>query len=53
VLGSPVIGVLSSMVILGEMPTASDIIGFALIFAASACALLGRQPAAKPAKPMS
>jgi drug/metabolite transporter (DMT)-like permease len=53
VLGSPVIGVLSSMAILGEMPTASDIIGFALIFAASACALLGRQPAAKPAKPIS
>lgn len=47
VLGSPVIGVLSSMAILGEMPTASDIIGFALIFAASACALLGRQPVAK------
>jgi drug/metabolite transporter (DMT)-like permease len=55
VLGSPVIGVLSSMAILGEMPTASDIIGFALIFAASACALLGRPPAVKPgpAKSMS
>jgi drug/metabolite transporter (DMT)-like permease len=53
VLGAPVIGVLSSMVVLGEVPTASDIIGFALIFAASACALLGRPPAAKPAKPMS
>jgi drug/metabolite transporter (DMT)-like permease len=51
VLGSPVIGVLSSMVVLGEIPTTTDIIGFALIFAASACALLGRQPAAKPAKP--
>jgi drug/metabolite transporter (DMT)-like permease len=48
VLGSPVIGVFSSMLVLGEVPTASDIIGFALIFAASACALLGRQPAAKP-----
>jgi drug/metabolite transporter (DMT)-like permease len=48
VLGSPVIGVLSSMVILREVPTASDIVGFALIFAASACALLGRQPAVKP-----
>jgi drug/metabolite transporter (DMT)-like permease len=48
VLGSPVIGVLSSMVILREVPTASDIVGFALIFAASVCALLGRQPAAKP-----
>jgi drug/metabolite transporter (DMT)-like permease len=48
VLGSPVIGVLSSMVILGEVPTASDIIGFALIFVASACALLGKEPPAKP-----
>jgi drug/metabolite transporter (DMT)-like permease len=49
ILGSPVIGVLSSMVVLGEVPTASDMIGFALIFAASACALLGRQLAAKSA----
>ena len=48
VLGSPVIGVLSSMVILGEIPKASDIVGFALIFAASVCALLGKQPAASP-----
>jgi drug/metabolite transporter (DMT)-like permease len=47
VLGSPVIGVLSSMVVLGEIPTATDIIGFALIFAASACALLGRPSPAK------
>jgi drug/metabolite transporter (DMT)-like permease len=46
VLGSPVIGVLSAMAILGEMPTASDVVGFALIFAASACALLGKQPPA-------
>jgi drug/metabolite transporter (DMT)-like permease len=48
ILGSPVIGVLSSMVVLGEIPTASDITGFALIFAASACALLCRSPVAKP-----
>jgi len=48
VLGSPVIGVLSAMAILGEMPTAPDVIGFALIFAASACALLGKQPLATP-----
>jgi drug/metabolite transporter (DMT)-like permease len=48
ILGSPVIGVLSSMVILGEIPKASDIVGFALIFAASACALLGKQPAPNP-----
>jgi drug/metabolite transporter (DMT)-like permease len=48
ILGSPVIGVISSMVILGEIPKASDIVGFALIFAASVCALLGKQPAASP-----
>ena len=48
VLGSPVIGVLSAMAILDEMPTASDVTGFALIFAASALALLGKQPPANP-----
>jgi drug/metabolite transporter (DMT)-like permease len=42
VLGSPVIGVIASVLILGERPTATDIIGFALIFAASACVLLAR-----------
>jgi drug/metabolite transporter (DMT)-like permease len=49
VLGSPVIGVIASMLILGERPTAPDIIGFALIFAASACVLLARPaPAVAP-----
>ena len=43
VLASPVIGVIGSFVILGEAPTAPDIIGFALIFVASACVLLTRQ----------
>lgn len=42
VLGSPVIGVISSVLILGERPTPTDIVGFALILAACACALLGR-----------
>lgn len=42
VLGSPVIGVISSVLILGERPTTSDIIGFALILAASACVLFTR-----------
>lgn len=42
VLGSPVIGVISSVLILGERPTPNDIIGFALILAASACMLLTR-----------
>jgi drug/metabolite transporter (DMT)-like permease len=42
VLGSPAIGVVASIIILGERPTAADAVGFALIFAASACALLAR-----------
>jgi len=46
VLSVPVIGVLSSMLLLGERPTLTDFIGFALIFAASACVLLQPQEAA-------
>jgi drug/metabolite transporter (DMT)-like permease len=49
VLGSPVIGVVSTVVILGERLTLADIVGFALILAASACALLGRSSAAQAA----
>jgi drug/metabolite transporter (DMT)-like permease len=40
VLSVPVVGVVSSMLMLGERPTVPDIIGFALIFAAAACVLL-------------
>jgi drug/metabolite transporter (DMT)-like permease len=47
VLGSPVIGVIASVLVLGERPTATDIVGFALILAASACALFGRTPPAE------
>lgn len=47
VLGSPVIGVVASILMLGERPTATDLFGFALIFAASTCVLLAR-PAADP-----
>ncbi len=47
VLSVPVIGVVASMMILGEKPTAPDIVGFALIFAASACVLLAGQASAK------
>ena len=36
----PVIGVIASIVILGERPTWADITGFAMIFAAAACVLL-------------
>jgi drug/metabolite transporter (DMT)-like permease len=42
-LSVPVVGVVASMIILGEVPTAADIIGFALIFAASACVLVTRR----------
>jgi drug/metabolite transporter (DMT)-like permease len=42
VLGSPVIGVIASVLMLGERPTTTDIVGFALVLAASACALSAR-----------
>ena len=42
---TPVVGIGSSMLMLGERPTAADMIGFALIFAAAACVLL--QPAGR------
>src|SRR5207249_997532 len=40
VLATPVIGIIVSVLLLGERPTLADIIGFALMFAASACVLL-------------
>ena len=40
VLSVPVIGVVASMLMLGERPTVADVIGFALILAAAACVLL-------------
>lgn len=40
ILSAPVIGVISTVVMLGERPTVPDLIGFALIFAASVCVLL-------------
>ena len=51
-LSSPVIGLVSSIFLLGEIPTTTDVIGFALIFSASSLALLQpqiRPPAAKAA----
>jgi drug/metabolite transporter (DMT)-like permease len=41
----PVVGVVASVIMLGERPTAPDIAGFVLIFLAAACVLL--QPNAK------
>jgi len=43
VLSVPVIGIVSSLAILGEVPTVPDIVGFALILSASGCVLLTRQ----------
>lgn len=40
ILGIPVLGVASTVLIVGDRLTGPDIIGFALIFAASACVLL-------------
>jgi len=40
VLSVPVLGVVASILILGERPSAADLIGFAFIFAASACVVL-------------
>jgi drug/metabolite transporter (DMT)-like permease len=47
VLSAPVIGVVSTAVLLGEIPTAADIVGYVLIFAAAVCVLLpSRTPTA-------
>ena len=52
ILGIPVIGVLASVLILGDRPTLADLIGFGFIFAASACVLLTpHSPAAESATP--
>jgi drug/metabolite transporter (DMT)-like permease len=40
ILSAPVVGVISTAIVLGERPTVPDIIGFVLIFAASACVVL-------------
>jgi drug/metabolite transporter (DMT)-like permease len=48
-LSVPAVGVISSAIVLGERPTLPDIVGFALIFAASSCVLL--QPSAREQAP--
>ena len=40
VLSVPMVGIVASILVLGERPTLADGIGFALIFAAAACVLL-------------
>lgn len=42
-LANPVVGVIGSVILLGERPTVADVVGFALIFAAAACVLLQPQ----------
>ncbi len=49
-LSSPAIGVITSLLILGEVPTGIDVIGFGLIFAAAMSVILGSRPSA-PASP--
>jgi drug/metabolite transporter (DMT)-like permease len=50
-LSTPVVGIISSMLMLGERPTAEDMIGFALIFAAAACVLTQPTPRAAAQAP--
>ncbi len=51
VLSAPAVGVIASMLVLGERPSIHDIIGFVLILGAAACVLLApttRSPEAAP-----
>jgi drug/metabolite transporter (DMT)-like permease len=51
VLSAPAVGVVASMLVLGERPSIHDIIGFVLILGAAACVLLApttRSPEAAP-----
>ncbi len=45
-LSNPVIGIIGSVILLGDRPTLADITGFGLIFAAAACVLI--QPGHRP-----
>jgi drug/metabolite transporter (DMT)-like permease len=51
VLAVPVVGIVQSRLILGEVPTAPDMIGFAFIFVASACVLLAPNKVGPTATP--
>jgi drug/metabolite transporter (DMT)-like permease len=48
ILSVPMVGVISTIALLGEWPTVPDMAGFALIFAASACVLLPSREAVAP-----
>ena len=49
-LGIPVVGVLATVLMVGERPTVTDLVGFGLILAASACVLWVPAAAARNAK---
>ena len=53
VLAAAAVGVVSSVIILGERPTLPDIVGFALILSASACVLLAPGTPPDVAEPKS
>ena len=54
-LANPVVGIVGSVILLGERPTTADMIGFALIFAAAICVLVApaRNAVAKSQAPVS
>jgi drug/metabolite transporter (DMT)-like permease len=47
-LANPVIGIIFSVILLGERPTMADIVGFALIFTAAVCVLVPQGERASP-----
>src|ERR1044072_5478186 len=48
---NPVVGVIGAGIILGDRPTVSDIIGFALIFSAAACVMIPQRTKSGLTKP--
>lgn len=50
-LSNPVVGIIGSVILLGERPTLPDIFGFALIFAAAACVLIPQREQAPAQAP--
>ena len=54
-LANPVVGIVGSVILLGERPTTADMIGFALILMAAVCVLVApaRNAVAKSQAPVS
>jgi drug/metabolite transporter (DMT)-like permease len=40
---NPVVGVIGAIILLGDRPTVTDAVGFALIFGAAACVMIPRR----------